>query len=198
MRLCYSMMALFIGLAGPAFGQTRPLTPQQQGYEPVEQLVGDVDPLHTSMRRVESGLWEYGQGSSVFRQSGRSGQDQRLYFVTQGYTASYDRSQYFAGESRRGELFIFQEVPPNTVFHIGLPQREASPPQPPAPHQVTAQVDRRVNGQPSRRPADSNTPSDQQRRLLEAWRLYTQARQTQVAAVLRAIDRVAAEANPKP
>lgn len=183
MKRCLALAAvLAAATACPATAQTL----QQKGYQAVEQRVGDVDPMHQSMRKIESGLYEYGQGSSVFR-----GPDaQRLYFITQGFALSYDRSQYFEFEDRRGQTYVGQEVPPNTVFHLGLPSQPPAPPRQPSPYEVNAQVDGRVTT--GRRVFAEGSPTgyDAQRVARQQWVQYAAARQAQCDAVIAAIDRV--------
>lgn len=184
----YLGLAAAIGAAAtlPAGAQSLP----QKGYEAVEQRVGDVDPLHLSMRKVESGLYEYGQGSSVFR-----GPDaKRLYYITQGFSLSYDRSQYFEFEDKRGNPYVGQEVPPNTVFHLGLPQQpQAAAPRAPSPYAVDAHIDGRATGRRQVFAAESPVGYDQPhaaRRPMDQWDQYVASRQAQCDAVIAAIDRV--------
>ena len=174
---------------------------QQKGYEAVEQRVGDVDPLHQSMRKVESGLYEFGQGSSVFR-----GPDaQRLYFITQGFTLSYDRSQYFEFEDKHGQTFVAQQVPPNTVFHLGLPQQPQTiaPRAPSSPYEVDAQVDGRVTGQMRANTAAPTDPTigydvpSLSHAPMNQWQQYAASRQAQCDAVIAAINRIVNQPAPK-
>ena len=87
-------------------------TPQAGSLAPVDRRVEDLDPLSTSLRRVEPGLWQEGQGSRVYRTA-----DGKLVYLSGGIRAQYDRSRYV--KDRQGK--ILQGIPENTVFHIGRP-----------------------------------------------------------------------------
>jgi len=101
-------------------------TLEQRGYRPVDPAVEDVDPLARSLRRTETGLRQIGEQHRIYtpaRPDGRSPVGRLpLYYVGQGVTAAFDRSRYdtfLVGRDRRP--VTFHTVPPNTVFHLGLP-----------------------------------------------------------------------------
>jgi hypothetical protein len=122
--------ALTLLAATPARAQG---TLEQRGYRPVDPAVEDVDPLARSLRRTETGLRQIGEQHRIYtpvRPDGRSPVGRLpLYYVGQGVTAAFDRSQYdtfLVGRDRRP--VTFHTVPPNTVFHLGLPPPpEAAP-----------------------------------------------------------------------
>jgi len=98
-------------------------TMEDRGYRPVDQLYEDVDPMQRSLRRRDAGLHTTGERQNVFRpsRSTRGGAPARLLFVSEGVVAEYDRSIYaFDLRSRRA----MPVIPPNTVFHIGVPPAE--------------------------------------------------------------------------
>ena len=156
--------------------------PTRMGLVPLDQGYEDRDPLRHSLRRVNQGLGVAGQESYVYR---RPGDDNRIYYVRPGITASYDRSEYF--RPRKGPLL--QMIPPNTVFYIGGP-----PPPPsvavraPSPLMVQAQVDARVGGAEESIGAATDSGNSPIGRYLHSRRL-------QQRALMEAIDRAVADAS---
>ena len=124
-------------------------TVEQQGYRPVDQTIEDIDPLGVSLRKVDPGLLTIGERTNVYRRivPGQSPyeqqQDGRLYFISYGVVAEYDQSQYIYLFDRKGRpAGIAQAIPPNTVFHLGLPKVETPPTAevPLAPGQIDGRV----------------------------------------------------------
>lgn len=170
--------------------QTQPM--ERRGYRAVDGLVEDMDPNARSLRQIQPGLRQQGgqQGANVYRKRGSD--NGRLYYVTPGVVAEYDRSQYI-GVENRGQFYIFQDIPPNTVFHIGLPpaNEEAAPP-PDSPYRVDARIDAR---------SDRSSSADAERATRSGspdWSSYARHRQAQRAAVIQAIDRLSGDAPPSP
>jgi len=140
---------MLAAMALPAGAQTI----EQRGYRPVDQTIEDVDPLAVSLRRIEPGLLTVGGGTDVFRRivpgepSADDSGDGRLYYVNYGVVAEFDQSQYIRLFDRRGRpAGTAQAIPPNTVFHIGLPDNPAvtqAGDSSPAPGQVSGRVDGR-------------------------------------------------------
>lgn len=162
---------------------------RDRGYEPVEGLFEDLDPSARSLRQLEPGLHQQGgqQGTYVYRQRGND--DSRLYYVTPGVVAEFDRSQYIQVEYRRRQ-YIFQQIPANTVFHLTLPRTQAEAQtqrRVDSPYRLELRVDGRAQ-RPEGREQDeaderpSPPPVD--------WAAYTRHRQAQQAGVLRALDRL--------
>lgn len=141
----FKRLFLCAGLAGAILlsvgvSQIFSQTLQQRGYRPVEQLHEDVDPLARSLQRQEPGLSTTGEHHNVFKPLRG---DRRLYYIGQGVVAQFDRSDYYFSEKRG----ILQVIPPNTVFHIGLPPQElpsAGESAPPSEQMVQGRVDGRV------------------------------------------------------
>jgi len=153
-------------------------TVRARGYEPVEQTVADTDPLAVNMRRVEAGLQQQGgQSSSVFRRAGAD--NDKLYYVAPGIVAEYDRSSYMWFRVTKKRWKLYQLIPPNTVFHLGLPPPE---PQPLPPNAL--RTHRMVDARPTSAPrADSDLEP-----LAAQWARYRAFHRTQHRALLDAID----------
>lgn len=124
-------------------------TMEQQGYRPVDQTIEDIDPLGVSLRKVDPGLLTIGERTNVYRRivPGQTSYDQqqtgRLYFISYGVIAEYDQSQYIYLYDRKGRpAGIAQSIPPNTVFHLGLPKNDVtkSADLPLAPGQVDGRI----------------------------------------------------------
>ena len=102
------------------------------GWEPVDQAVGDLDPLSHSMRQLPPGLRAIGEQTSLFRVqtnsvTGSSLQGTTYYRVGTGFRARFDRPEYLVLVGRRhfdkniaprfdGEFV--ELVPPNTVYDL--------------------------------------------------------------------------------
>lgn len=94
---------------------------------PVDQAVADLDPLTTSLRQQEWGLWEYGQDTSLlevndprpqvfadqpYLMQDRHGVHDRLYYrIGRGYRARVPRSDYLIPISRKWKIYD-RNVPP--------------------------------------------------------------------------------------
>jgi hypothetical protein len=178
-----------IGPAGfgvPVFGQAL----EQRGYEPVDQLIEDIDPLQVSLRQQVSGLDETGERVSVFRPTEQRGG--RLYYVQRGVVAEYDRSQY--GITGRGNLL--QMIPPNTVFHLSLPDSTkasatAARQAPVNPYQVNGLVD----GRPLPRAATAEARADgrptvgDMHRRLDDWQVFARVSRDQRQQLIASLGR---------
>lgn len=129
-------------------------TMEQRGYRPVDQLHDDVDPLQRSLRVQESGLRTTGERHNVFRarlpqhaEGGRPGAS-RLFYVAKGIVAEYDRSIYAVDLRRRR---ILQVIPPNTVFHVGVPEAAPDDQAPPTEAQRRRRAELRIDPTPASR-----------------------------------------------
>ena len=148
-------------LATAASGGAMP--PQQ--LQPVDQAVEDLDPLATSLRRIEPGLDKYGQHSSLFRRVGRGDEPNRVpvYFrIGPGFTARVDRIDYIVRDDENGltvneapkaEGQFIELIGPNTVYELSpitTPRRPEMPP--PSRHEVdnriwqNMRIDTRIDG----------------------------------------------------
>lgn len=193
-----ALLALFQSPA-PARGQN----PVDEGFKPVEQIVGDTDPLRISQRKLYPGLGTAGQDTDVYQKNGK------FYYIHNGIVAEFDRSDYIRYQSRKEDR-IFQLIPPNTVFHFALPghplfQKPAyttlSPlllnqrisgmapidemAQPQEPVSTTGRV---VTGREKALMASGDPPPAEQT-VQAAWQDYSNTRLAQRRAVLNAIDR---------
>ncbi len=132
-------------------------TVEQRGLRPVDQTVEDVDPLGVSLRRHDAGLRTTGERGNVFRyidpreptDGSADPNAQRLFYMSRGVTAEFDRSQYgILIDQRNRSATVLQLIPPNTVFHIGPPP--ARPPRDAGPAPLgDGQIDGRVTEAPT-------------------------------------------------
>ena len=138
-------------------------------WEPVDQAVGDLDPLSHSMRQIPPGLRTIGEQTSLFRVqtdavTGSSLQGTTYYRVGTGFRARYDRPEYLVLVDRRhfdkniaprfdGEFV--ELVPPNTVYDLTplipvsqtwLRQRFDPGIDPWIDHRIDTRIDGRVAG----------------------------------------------------
>lgn len=171
-RCSPSILVLLFAAAASAQTMT------EQGYRPVDQVVEDVDPLGVSLRKIDPGLQSIGEQNTVYRRivPGETPYDReqtnRLYYVSYGVVAEYDRSEYIYLFDRKGRpAGMAQRIPPNTVFHIGLPDSL------PAPAVATAQsgqLSGRVDGAAwapmHGTPAREATPDDAYRQVVRTQR----------------------------
>lgn len=131
-------------------------TVQQQGLRPVEQMVEDIDPTQISLRRENAGLATLGERQNVFRRivpdaGPYSPGSQRLYFISYGIVAEFDRSEYgMLMKQGKPTGAILQVIPPNTVFHVGLPPpiKPSLDPDAIVPGMVQGRIDARVHSPP--------------------------------------------------
>jgi hypothetical protein len=132
--------ALWCAIAvGEAAGQTV----REQGYQPLDQLQDDVDPLSRSLRRGDTGLSVTGERQNVYRSADPT--DPRLYYIAKGVIAEFDRSDY--AFTRKGG--ILQLAPPNLVYHIGSPKKQLTgggAPSVQSDQMIDGRVSGRVNG----------------------------------------------------
>lgn len=82
--------------------------------QPIEERVGDVGPLSTSLREIYPGLAVPSGFQQVYRVPGR---DDVLMRLDGGVVAVFPRSEY-----ERTDSGVVPVVPAGTVFYIGLPQ----------------------------------------------------------------------------
>ncbi len=131
----------------------------QAGMEPVDQAVGDLDPLSTSLRRVELGLRPDGEQTSLYRidqpafnpnsdDGGGYAPGEALptapayYRLAPGFRARLERMDYM----RSGSDGQFVElIPANTVFELD-PLRGQPPPVPAAEPLPDYRIDLRIDG----------------------------------------------------
>ncbi len=101
-------------------------------WQPVDQAVGDLDPLTSSMRVIQPGLRTIGEQTSLFRVetdavTGLTLNKTSYVRVGTGFRARYDRPDYLVIVDRRhfdrniaprfdGEFV--ELVPPNTVYDL--------------------------------------------------------------------------------
>jgi hypothetical protein len=125
---------------------------EERGYRPVDQLAEDVDPLQKSLRLHEDGLQTTGERSNVFRPrlpqdaGGRAADQPRLLYVAEGVVAEFDRSIYAIDLRRRR---ILQVIPPNTVFHVGVPEVDGHDADKPTPEQQRRRAMFRIHPMPA-------------------------------------------------
>jgi hypothetical protein len=108
-----------------------------------------VDPLGRSLRQEGAGLLDIGERNNVYERimpgiKPYQQRTDRLYFVSYGVVAEFDRSDYAIAEDGS----ILQFIPPNTVFHIGLPDAsdDAETQRPVLPGQIDGRIDARIDG----------------------------------------------------
>lgn len=131
---------------------------------PVDQAVADLDPLATSLRRLEWGLRVDGEQSSLIRRqvdNGGAGPETVHYRVGQGFIARAPRLNYLVRRGKR-ELFLnitprrdgeFIEMPAaDTVYDLRLPDQifapnTAAPPSPAGvdPRLFSSRIDTRID-----------------------------------------------------
>lgn len=164
-------------------------TAAQRGLEPVDQMVEDVDPLAVSLRQREAGLSTIGQGGRVFRYitpPKAEADDQRLVYVDRGFVAEFDRAQYgLVVDRSTDQALVLQMIPPNTVFHLGLPRPPGPSGDTPAdapylPGQIDGRTDGRLAWTSPTPPGDLPVLEKHQRRAV-----------AQRAVVLKALHRIA-------
>jgi hypothetical protein len=180
---------------GTALGQA-----PKPSLEPIERRIDDTDPLRISLRQVERGLGHQGEGSRIYRTS--NGQ---FVYMSGGIWAQYDQSRYVKG--RKGKIHL--GIPANTVFYIGPPRGQPTPPKPVTPepalttqNRVTGQVDGGVGHAVDAvwRPTPVQLRAGQYhvprtRGAVGAWEIYRQQRVELVQNVFEAIDKAV---DPKP
>lgn len=127
---------------GPlAWGQTL----EERGFEPVDQTVDDVDPLATTMRRVEPGFrHDLGQEANVFQHHSDelgAADDSTYYLIIPGVVATFDRSEYAI--TRKGKTL--QLTPPNLVYRLDLSQLPDNTRQPLGGEEIASEDDLRLD-----------------------------------------------------
>ncbi len=183
----------------PAIGQN----PVDEGFKPIEQIVGDIDPLSRSLRKLSPGLGSVGQDTNVYQKN------DKFYYIHNGIVAEFDRSDYIRVQSRNSDR-IFQLIPPNTVFHFGLPghplfhkpgystlspyllnQRVSglAPVDEMAQPQTPISTTGRVPTDREKALMASGDPPPVEQTVQAAWQEYSSTRLAQRRAVLSAIDR---------
>lgn len=131
-------MVCLLGMAPLATAQNQPT------LVPVDRAVADLDPLSTSLRRVDPGLRINGGEHSVLFQPAPDynpqpwlatpNQQPVYYRVGQGFQAKIDRPQYLFSSN---SALILELIPPNTTFILEpIPQ----PTPPPTPAGVNPQL----------------------------------------------------------
>ncbi len=190
-----SLVTLLCLFAGMAHAQSL----QQRGFEPVDQLRDDVDPLSNSLRRTGPGLATTGERQNVFRNSSTT--NDRLYYIAKGVMAEFDRSDY--AFTRRGG--ILQLAPPNLVYRIDDPAK-TSPGKKVvlSDRLVDTRVDGRVTTSPHTMPqtmigfkvkpvTDMAPATTIQRKQRSTWEMYHYLSTVKRMLVLGAVSRVIAE-----
>ena len=118
---------------------------EERGFEPVDQMVEDVDPSATSLRRVEPGLrFDMGQRANVFQyQSDQpdAEDDSTYYLIIPGVVATFDRSEYAI--TRKGKAL--QLAPPNLVYRLDLSQLPDNTRQPLGGEEIDPEDDARLD-----------------------------------------------------
>jgi hypothetical protein len=121
---------------GPLPGARMMAGGRGQGWTPVEQAVGDLDPLSRSLRQVETGIGQFGQGTSLYQVDGRAlnpvslHQEPMYYRMSPGVRARVGRMDYLV-PTEEGDVALnmppgpdgrlLELIPPNTVFDLALP-----------------------------------------------------------------------------
>jgi hypothetical protein len=183
------VMALMLLGASGAFGQTL----ERRGFQAVEQIWDDTDPLARGLRRIE--------GSRVYRRAHWSGSGpEKLYYIAPGVVAEYDRSDYGLFEVKKNEYRIFQLIPPNTVFHIGLPPEQPTEPFRPSPLSLASRIDTRIHGSIEREtPSPSSAEPDMSwQASRQQWTRYLAESEQRQQAVLAALDDLESPSAPGP
>jgi hypothetical protein len=98
--------AAAMAAGGPVRGQAEPFT-----FTPVDEGVGDFNPLATSLRVIDAGLAVASGFEQVYRVPGR---DDRFMRVQGGVYAVFPNSVYSRTSTKAS-------VPPGTTFYIGSP-----------------------------------------------------------------------------
>lgn len=145
-RQTFCLVALGLYLAAPVDAR------MSGQLQPVDQAVGDLDLLSTSMRRVEVGLRVGGEQTGLFRPpvtNTLSGASRPPYYrVGSGYVARVERMDYLVSRPRGhwglnqaavNDGRFMEVIPANTVFELrpinrklptvgmaGLPERKAA------------------------------------------------------------------------
>lgn len=173
------------------------------GYEPVQRMVGDVDPLRKSLKKPEVGLANPGQsqGQVLWRKKPNPANPNdpdagKLFLFTRGKIVEFERSRY--GTTQRGGIVPLR--PDNLKFHVGSPMT-------PRANGIAGSTqgayqgvgkDRRVlgvNGELADRGQVGGDLTGTQGVILSAedsvsWRSYHRVRQIHHQGVLDALDQV--------
>ena len=164
MGLRAAIFALSISLAGAAAGQTisGQLVPEQ--FRPVDQVVGDLDPLSQSMRQVSAGLRYDGEHTNLFEVFDFDAQPHRqpaYYQISPGYTARVPRMDYLVRKGERDYAYnqlarydgeFVELVPADTVFEL-RPLNQLANDEPtddefeglPPPNTINTRIDSTIN-----------------------------------------------------
>lgn len=184
--------AALLAVHAEAWSQTL----EQRGFEPVGQITDDTDPLQKQLRRVEGGMrTSGGQNTFVYRRAGLSaGKPAKLYYIAPGVVAEYDRSDYGWFEVKKDEYWILQKIPPNTLFHIGLPPAEPAilDPERQPPLRLQRRVNRRVDARAADAPVEGaelgEAEGESNAAEQQTWQRYREFAQVQRRAVLETLD----------
>ncbi len=160
---CSRMISMRYGLALAALIVSSAFAQPSETLLPVDQAVADLDPLSTSLRRIEMGLRINGQHTSLFQlnqtstnpSASAAPQGPVYYRIGQGFQARIDRPQYLIGLGTsnpqlnvpplRDGQFV-ELVPPNTTFIIApLQLQTPTPAPPPNPARINARIDMRID-----------------------------------------------------
>lgn len=113
--------------------------PTSNHWRPVDQSVGDLDSLSTSLRRMEPGLLLHGEQTRLFQVVDPLGVDNPYFYrMGAGFRARIDRPQYLVVSKQSNDRMdldlnvtpyragqFLELVPPGTVWEIGLPGDDA-------------------------------------------------------------------------
>lgn len=151
------------------------------GLEPVDQAVGDLDALSTSLRQRQAGLRSHGEQSSLFTVprtlenlngqvhsiTPRASQMPAYYRVGQGYTAEMDRPSYVVKRGKKEHAKNIQPqrdgeyaelIPANTVFVLDASVQQAIHQSGSAPAPVEpVRFDNRIHVEPINRMVDGRS-----------------------------------------
>lgn len=119
--MMFTLFSAAVLAAVPAMTSAQTL--RERGLRPVDQVVEDVDPLSRSLRDREAGLRATGQFNTVYRPTDPE-QSDRYFHIRQGVTAEYRGRSLYSRRSDPGSRrsVLVQDIPPDTVFHIGRPE----------------------------------------------------------------------------
>lgn len=160
---------VMLALTAPAVAAPPQQWTAAPGARAVDQAVADLDPLSTSMRRMQVGLRLGGEQSSLYRLDqpvaggdgvswapGGIGQVQPVYYrVAPGFVARVDRGDYLIRVGRQDyqrniapkvDGRFVELVPANTVYELKPPTPVAPAALPGPDTRIDQRVDRRIDG----------------------------------------------------
>jgi hypothetical protein len=141
---------VFAGLSQAQTMEQQGVSPgrsDHRGHRPAGRFTPQGRAGSADNRRANQRLSPHRAGQTPYDQQ----QTGRLYFISYGVIAEYDQSQYIYLYDRKGRpAGIAQSIPPNTVFHLGLPKNGVmkSADLPLAPGQVNGRITGLLDSEP--------------------------------------------------